>query len=184
MGWGSPNTRWQELTDLVNGDEDDSGILDDFLGDHLSAYMFTDEIIEFPGAVEHVPVPASLPLEDQNPNGGTSFHQAVTKAAAIMDDYPNDHTCFYLITDGESSFSQNTINKFTRAKNKIEKNCEFCARCYFIQEKVDKSLPKSFENLCKRMGAEIVTSTANGFRKAFLKDAESHAAAFRDSIRN
>ena len=67
--------------------------------------------MKFPGEVGHES--AFLPLEDQNPNRETSFYQAVKKAATIMDDYPDNHTCFYLITDGEPSSAQNTMNKFT-----------------------------------------------------------------------
>ena len=90
------------------------------------------------------------------------------KAAMIMDDYPWDHTCFYLITDGESSFSQSAVNAFNDAKAKIKKNCRFCARCYFIQENEDKEIPENFEKICKYIQAPIVTSTVNEFKKEFL----------------
>ena len=76
---------FQEFTELVTGDETHPGILYDLSGNHLSVDVFADKIAELPVEVKHEPVPASLPLEDQNPNGETSFQQAVTKAATIMD---------------------------------------------------------------------------------------------------
>ena len=51
MKRGNPNSRWEELTSLVNGNGTGSGILNDFQGDHISAYMFTDSVIEFPGRI-------------------------------------------------------------------------------------------------------------------------------------
>ena len=109
MNLGTPNSRWEELTDLVNGDGGDPGLLDIMGGDVHSTYMFNHAAIPFPavdgGPFEHEPVPASLPLDSQTPGGGTSFHAALMKAAMIMDDYLWDHTCFYLITDGKANYS-------------------------------------------------------------------------------
>ena len=186
MNLGTPNSRWEELTDLVNGDGGDPGLLDIMGGDVHSTYMFNHAAIPFPavdgGPFEHEPVPASLPLDSQTPGGGTSFHAALMKAAMIMDDYLWDHTCFYLITDGESSFSQPAVDAFNDAKAKIKQNCKFCARCYFIQENEDKEIPDNFARICKSIGAPIITSTVNEFKTDFLQDAEASAVAFRASI--
>ena len=160
--------------------------MDIMTDDHHSTYMFNHAAIPFPaadgGPFEHDPVPASLPLASKNPGGGTSFHEALMKAAMIMDDYRLDHTCFYLITDGESSFSQPAVDAFNDAKAKIKENCRFCARCYFIQENENKTIPENFERICKSIGAPIITSTANKFKKAFFEDAKKSATNFRNLI--
>ena len=88
-----------------------------------------------------------------------------------------------MITDGESSYSNTAVNAFNDVKAKIKRNCRFCAKCYFIQEKEDKPIPENFKRICKDIGAPIVTSTANEFKKVFLKDAQIGAATFRKSIR-
>ena len=182
MGWGSPANRWQELTELVNGPP---GLLGTMAGDRHSTYMFNHAAIDFPwplGPIVHDPVPASLPLAAQTPSGGTSFHAALMKGVSIMDDYLWDHTCFLLITDGESSYSQSAVNAFNNVKSKIQRNCKFCAKCYFIKEQASTPLPANFQRTCKAIGAPIVTSTANEFKVVFLKDASESAASFKKSI--
>ena len=104
------------------------------------------------------------------------------KAAMIMDDYRLDHTFFYLITDGESSFSQPAVDAFNDAKAKIKENCRFCAKCYFIQEDENKTIPENFERICQHIEAPIITSTANEFRRVFFEDADTSAQLFRQEI--
>ena len=183
MGWGSPTNRWEGLTDLVNGPPG-SGLIGQVQDDVLSTFMFNHAAIEFPpslGPIVHDPVPTSLPLAAQTPGGGTSFHAALMRAANIMDDYLWEHTCFVLITDGESFYSQSAVNAINNVRAKISRNCDFCARCYFIKEQQSSQIPTNFQRICKDIGAPIVTSPVNQFKSVFLKDFSAAAASFKKS---
>ena len=90
MTLGSPLSRWQRLSHFINGVAGIPGLLGLMNGtdDHISAYMFSNEPIDFPPPsgpfFSSYPVPYSLPLLGQTPQGEASFDAALMKAVEAI----------------------------------------------------------------------------------------------------
>ena len=96
-----------------------------------------------------------------NMDGGlTSFNSALNRAVIIINGYLRENTCFFLITDGFSSWSSTVVNMFNAAMQKIRKNgCKTCAYCYFIKKFPNMTIPPQFINLCSQINAIMRTVT-------------------------
>ena len=104
-------------------------------------------------------------------DGGTSFDMALMKAMTIIAAFIRENTCFNLITDGLSSFTINKVNLFNAILRRVRRyGCKTCVRCYFIRRCIFCKPPSQFVNLCRRIGAKIITKTVSQFKAAFLAD--------------
>ena len=98
---------------------------------YFFSYFYFNGIAEIP---EYLHIKPFTPLPPYPAaTGSTSFNNAIERGVEILNMFPGENLCFWLISDGGSSVSQSQIDKLNEAYDRAKRyGCWTCSACFYI----------------------------------------------------
>ena len=147
---------------------------------YFFSYFYFNHIAEIP---EYLHIKPFTPLPGPpGATGGTSFNNAIERGVEILNMWPGENMCFWLISDGGSWVSQSQIDKLNEAYDRARKyGCWTCLACFYIHVNDGEA---QFKDLCDKIGAPFYRITPTNYRavasKVFDQTVRRRAAQFQD----